>query len=321
MKYIYIIIVIVAILSSSCEKILDLPVEDMETQMVLNSIIYPSNNYILANLTKSKSIFDNSYSFEGIWDATIKLYEDDVFIGDMYCEYDPTKFNEDEWWGYPSGPYTGNYILYYKPKIGKKYRAEAFHNKYGNVSATTSILPEVLINRIDSVSAINEEGEKVIKLSINFTDPAEENNYYLVNFYSRQVFWDEDSMRYESMISTWFETNDPIVEEDYNSSQGILFSDELINGKDYSLNVNVSRDLYYSPYSDSTTLLVTLKNITEDMYKYNITKYKQIQNGGDPFSEPVRIFSNVSNGFGIMGACTNSLDSMLFVKERDIYHK
>ena len=50
----------------------------------------------------------------------------------------------------------------------------------------------------------------------------------------------------------------------------------------------------------------TLKNHSEDyyMYKKTFNVYQSVR--GNPFAEPVQVFSNIENGYGIFWICSNS---------------
>ncbi len=83
---------------------------------------------------------------------------------------------------------------------------------------------------------------------------------------------------------------------DYFSRAQICFSDIQFNGRSESF------DAYYPIYSefDSTKIYAQLISISAEYYKYikSIVLYKS--SNDNLFSEPVQVYSNVQNGFGIV---------------------
>ncbi len=47
-----------------------------------------------------------------------------------------------------------------------------------------------------------------------------------------------------------------------------------------------------------------LKSVTESYYQYHTTSDLQDWNEGDPFAQPVQVFSNIPNGLGILMGST-----------------
>jgi hypothetical protein len=93
-----------------------------------------------------------------------------------------------------------------------------------------------------------------------------------------------------------------------NSYGSLLWSDKYTDGKDIEI-----RFVYYYSYnykkgivanSDFIRFTFFLQSINQDYYTYLKSLNMYYESGGseDPFSEPVVIFSNIENGYGIFGA-------------------
>lgn len=102
------------------------------------------------------------------------------------------------------------------------------------------------------------------------------------------------------------------IVEDYGLyTRKFLFSDNAINGRDYTVKVEV--DLYnydneLAKYYDNVVFRIS--EISSDLYYFLKTRDAS-QNSDELFSEPTLIHTNVENGIGIMGAL-NPLDILLW---------
>jgi hypothetical protein len=92
------------------------------------------------------------------------------------------------------------------------------------------------------------------------------------------------------------------------------FSDELFNGKEYSLKFSFNSSTYI--YKDQTynqtskvpikqELNIELQSISESYFKY-LRSQSASASTIEFFSEPVQIYSNVKGGIGILGSYSSS---------------
>jgi hypothetical protein len=86
-------------------------------------------------------------------------------------------------------------------------------------------------------------------------------------------------------------------------NDGILLSDILFNGKEFE---HSFKDLngYVGKETSST---VILRTISEDYYKYKTTLQQQNHLSGDPFAQPLNIYNNIENGFGVFAGYNESI--------------
>jgi hypothetical protein len=295
----------------ACEKTIEINLEDAKIRIVLNAELNPDST-ISVNITRSRHILDNA-AIVPITDATVTLYEDDVLIGTL---------------SYKS---SGNYDINYKPIVGKTYKIEVAHGNYDDVYAFTIIPEAIPITDIDTTKSYDEYGSQIYNFSIKFTDPSVERNYYMIGMRNRYSYeaWDENLIVYDTLYvgpdttivhieyggyywtktteNLWFQTDDMIIDEVIYFNNVGVFSDELINGKEYSVKLRVDG---YGMYSDTNMVFVDLYAISPEYYKY-LTSFARHQNAnGDPFAEPVMVFSNVVEGIGIFAASKVYTDSI-----------
>lgn len=234
-------------------------------RLCINCILNP-DSIVTATLTLSRGV-TNNFDFEPVDDATIILTTGKGYIDTL------------------NALGNGNYNLNYKPTGGVPYNLFVAHEKYDNISSTTTVpaYPHIDWKITDTVSSYPSENKYFVKINVEIHDNPNETNYY----------WMET-----------FETNAPFIDGfnrsiDTESKYGYVyyyflrFSDDDYNGQTMSLSfvkkLGYRRhvwtcDKHYDQYLKSS--LKARLNAEKDL----------------PFREPVQIFSNIENGYGIFGA-------------------
>jgi hypothetical protein len=96
------------------------------------------------------------------------------------------------------------------------------------------------------------------------------------------------------------------------------FNDQGIDGRQYTLSVLVVLENPYQLEKD-ISLGIKLKHTSKDYFHYSqqLIKSKAFQNGDiwEGPKEPVGLYSNVSNGLGILAAYSQVIDSLSVVKQ------
>ncbi len=254
-----------AILFTSCELVVVYDIPFDKPDIVANSIINP-DSIIQFKLTESKFILDgNNYDYENpfaiIRDASLVLFENDVEI--------------------MQGVLVNNKYLFpdYYPTKGNTYRVEIEKENYKKVIAET-VIPESSINfSIENVTSFAGEYEQKYRFDLVIQD-LQELNYYEFSAYVENINYDY-SFSPPIPIDTFLYpipliTNDPVVSDVFDEYWGetLLFTDELFNGRTYSINLEPS----YLPfnYDDTTgkqyaTLHLILKNLNKELYLYKVS--------------------------------------------------
>lgn len=297
-KYLLGLVIIVIILS--CENPVEIPIKNKESKMVINSVL-KTDRIIELKLSASKYILDKNNDILKISDANVKLFEDDNFIGNF------DSFGE------------GNYIMNYTPKLGKNYKVEVVHDKYKTVSAESRVLMPISVVIVDTMTIKNNNTNDKLRMKVNFTDPSSVKNYYIISFISKTTYCDDNNNCIDDYYDLYVETDDVImksmIDKEYTMFEvekntqykSFLFSDELINGENYTATFDIGRYFY-----EDLTHIVVLNSISEDLFKYIVTLQEYNSSGGF-MSEPVMVYSNVKNGIGIFGSMSASKDSIFII--------
>lgn len=165
---------------------------------------------------------------------------------------------------------------------------------------------ETQIEPTDSTSR-----RRLTQVDITLNDPAGEANYY--GLLVVQVRWREDRQTgqvtplppslfiFESNDIAFGESEFDFLDTDKTVYREAFFTDGLFNGSTYTLDFDVQYD---EPSPDASiavqrALGVVLLSVTEDFYRYWETASDQILVNDNPFAEPLRVHSNMTNGFGV----------------------
>jgi hypothetical protein len=307
MKY-FLLLTLLLTLFTACQQE-ELEVPDTGRKIVINGLI-TTDSLLSVFINKSEYITTHSYIYYNDLDnAEVCFYQNNTRIDSLhhfFKEFSTTKL-------FHPGNYWSESVF---PLPGKEYRIVVKAPGLPEVTATTTIPNLVRIERVDTSRIILEPGLDIpdfrMVFNIVFTDPANETNYYLFNLYN-----DLDKMLPSSI---GFSSQDPIIEEELSNEQsltnvlmnrveGIAFSDKIINGQKYSL--TVTTDCRYG--SKRLTTYIRLFSITEECFKYFQTLNLYFEKQGNPLSDPVIVYSNITGGYGIFtGAAVSgySIDSV-----------
>jgi hypothetical protein len=264
--------VMLSILVLSCEKYLDFDDEIKDSKIVLNAGIDLDSTFKV-HLSRSLSVLENGdlialeNGLVAIYDRNGNLVEELIHSANGF--YEGTQY----------------------PSDNEIYKVLASVEGYKSIEATDSIPPKVLISKIDTLGHVNDVGYSELRLTIQFDDTPEFSNFYKLEVYTM-----------ENVNGSTFGYPLAIRSDDVAlglSSDGyateVFFEDQLFNGQKKQLVVYVDDTRDYDDY-----LEVRLTSLSESGYLYEKTYNAYNQNYGNPFAQPVIIYNNVVNGFGIL---------------------
>lgn len=317
---------------SACSEPIDITVEEKEKNIVLNSKITP-DSLIKANLTKSIGILEPDSKVEFISNADIELYEDEVFIQNL--QYDTLGY-------YISNVYPEVGKTYkIKAKYGELKEIETetvipepvsiSNMVYDlNISSWTEEWYDYENEFFYDTTIYSFDG---LTVATTFNDPAEVENYYLLTFSTYMPVYSYPPPLYEPIY-----VGEQLRSLDYYSDNlswinhywdigivGYVISDELFSGKSYTLSVKIDSwqfygdnwhyDEYGNYVSDGSNLpqsaiYVNLLSISEGFYNYVISSNKYDEASYNPLAEPVNVYSNIENGFGLFTGYSLVQDSI-----------
>ena len=312
MKFILLIVLCLMLFIACQQEKIELP--DTGRKIVINGLISTDS---LLSVFVNKSVYISEYDFpmgKDLENAKVYIYQNNICI-------DSLTHDVNHLWKstiyYPGNYWSARLI----PLPGDEYKIVAKVPGLPDATASTKIPDIVNIERVDTsrIILVSESEypefdsfERLI-CKIEFTDPKDETNYYLFN------------------IGKSFLCQDPIVEEklyDVNSNngqsdgsyiEGIAFSDKVINGQKYSLTISIPERGWYNDSLKTRifpklTLDLKLYSITEEYFKYIQTLNLYNEKFGNPLTEPVLVYSNITGGYGIFAGSAVSCKSIIVRK-------
>ena len=298
----YIIYTLILSLFISCELVVDIDLPEFKPSLVINGTISPANTMVYFDLSQDKDILNDSWEFETVSNADISLFQGSTLVGKL-SEFEP-----------------GKYSLEYLGEVGKSYTIKAEKNGYQPIEATTTVPKELPILEVKTASIqVSEYGERKCRLTFEIDDKLGLDYYdvKLLVFYSYQDSYydmDKDTVVYGEVVEGWTEDYFDFVGADFDEfevgSDNHQFSDELFDGrrKEFQIEFYSYQNYYYEgdgtgkESSDTLKYILMARKLDEDYYKYLKSSSVQDYMGDSPFTEPVQVYSNIKNGYGIFGS-------------------
>lgn len=266
---------------SSCIKEIDYHTSSIESQVVLNSLIAPNKNFIV-HLSRTTSI--NQVLAKNNNAFLISIYENDSALKSLFTDKAETPMEIDL-------------------KEGSKYRIDV-EIEGKNITAEDSIPKSVEFTVTGFVRdyGINEDGNSYGRFFVNFTDPENEVNYYEIISTIEQKNW--------ATLST-IKSNDIVIENEGNKDYypyGLLFKDEIFNGKQINLECYFESEEYEKVY------IIKFRSVSQNYYLYKKKLMRHLYNKeGSVWTgtgEPVNLYTNVNGGLGIFAAYSERTDTI-----------
>ena len=164
----------------------------------------------------------------------------------------------------------------------------------------------------------NSFGQSEDEIIIRLNDPAGENNFYMVQVYS-PVYSGGYSYPLSCVRTTDKDVEvlgyaDPMDTENCHNGGEILMKDTYFNGSQKVLKLYAESSMLQEMTDMNTGQInrpyIHVLRITEEHYKF-IKSYSLYSNTNEnPFAEPVNVFSNVNNGYGVFSIFTKFTDTL-----------
>ncbi len=287
--------IILFLLFVSCTtKEYEMDLKGYEPKLAVNSFFHQGELFKVS-ISATRAITSDE-PFIAIDNAEVALYENNTF-----AEY--LVWRENDYWAeeIDRGYY---YSTFTRASEGNNYSIEINVPGYDQVTAE-SIMPSKT-----NIQYLNHEwfetddifSDRWLKSYLRIENTPVRNDYYL--FISTRRDGDQ-SLRY-----ILFDIDDPILGESGMDADAnyLLFNNELIIDSTYSFSLDIPED-QLADLSVKIKVYYNLATLSNEAFQYLSTRTSQKNN--DPrFSEPVKVFSNVTGGTGIFAAMNISTDSL-----------
>ncbi len=259
----------------SCEKEIPLDAEVKDPKLVVNCG-FESGEIWDVHVSQSLSVVDNG-SLTNVEGATVNIMDNNGAIIETLS---------DDGNGYYSS--TGVVGV-----AGTNYKISVSKSGFTNVESNDQV-PTVPVLAYKDTTSSTYLGEDVFEITFDINDPAGHENHYLM----QMTGWNTDDFGTVNEYEIWFNVNAPEFDntspEEYR--QIAFLKDPAFDGSTYEVTLRASG---WVSTDNFDSLAVNVSSCTQAAYNY-AWSYSQYQMAsGDFFSQPVQVYSNVTNGFGI----------------------
>jgi hypothetical protein len=276
-------IVLFFLLLSACELIVDVDVPFERPSLTLNSFFTPDSLWY-ATVDLNRHILDES-PIEGVDNALLIVFDGEVAIDTLTNESNG-EYRSD----------TGT------PLSGKEYTIRCQAPGYEPVTGRSAIPAHPVLTdvQMEDVSS-NPEDKSLIR--IKFQDDGSIKNYYQVMLEVERENYDSwAKIIRRSRYKLQMEAADQNIYSQYvEVGNSFLIKDILFNGKEAELVFKVPAHQLIN----NAGVILSLRTLSEEFYKYKTTAQVQDETSDNPFAQPVNVYKNIENGFGIFAGYNN----------------
>lgn len=269
----------------SCEKTIPVNIPPHERQIVAKGL-FSADSLWRVDVRSSVGFQDAAEPFP-LTNATVEVWEGGTLLERLHR--------------ISGGVYQARQT---RPTTGALYTLRITAPDYASVEAE-GMLPVTLVTPRVSVDTVrNDIGFTQLNVSLTLDDPVEQANYYAIDVLQEVTTYNQLTPR-TNVLPTGFESadvilNDLAIEAGDTFFRTAYFEDALFNGQTQTLSLTV-QEPFLQGEGPATNIKVTLRFYvtTETFFRYHKTLELQDNLSENPFSEPVRVQSNTSNGFGV----------------------
>ncbi|MBS0031283.1 DUF4249 domain-containing protein [Chitinophaga sp. 22321] len=273
MKYFFVGAIGLVTLLTSCSKQVEIQLPYEGDKIVVNTLIQP-DSVVYVRVTRSvpSDVFDDS-GYKDIPGATVTLTEDGLPVAPMQVQEIKGLF-----W----------YVSQKKAVRGKQYAVAVAAPGLQSVTATDTLpFPPVIKN-----AAAQRNTNRV---QFTLKDCPGTGDYYRIRIYVSDTSGEYGGFR-PFRLDPAFNNNlvDFFTKSNYNS---LVMTDERFDGKEVNFVLQTA-----DPINSYSRVTVEVSTLTYNTWKYFSTVIPQKGDGGNIIiGSPVRVFTNVQNGYGIVG--------------------
>jgi len=266
----------------SCTLVVDVDVPISEPKITVNSLFSPDSVWDVS-LALSRNILDESPFLTPNVSEVVILEETERVISTL-VQAKPGVYRSD-----------------CKPEMGKTYSIRVSAPNQHSITATGKVPGpvDVLHVKIDTLDGNQDFGPgQSIAIEVELYDPANEVNFYRFQLYIRSVYeyfrYDtQETVRDTTIIQLGLLEDSPDLLGEGDSN--FIISDSKFNG-------SITKIKFQPVYPWSVEIIevgILAQNLSEEYNEYLKTLNLQRSTDGDPFAQPVKVYSNINNGFGI----------------------
>ena len=299
--------------ATACVKEYDPGFSEHEPQLVINAV-FSTDTTIIASLSQSKSI-TSSADLTTLGDAVVELYEEGVKIEELEVQ---SKTDTNYVYSSQGQSIEINTVYSYHSNVqavaGKTYAITASKAGFQTVRAESTMPNDLQADNIKlSTEDLREETDEFGQtrytgsLYVDIDDVAGEENFYEFKLYYTFIdtlFSGEVNIqRYQEYITVSEGTGESTFSDEFSlDAPPEHFSDIGFDGT--TKRFVISEVSFYNQPSSNVQLDLEVRSLSKDYYNYYSSYNKHSYNEGNFLAEPVTVYNNVENGYGVFAGYT-----------------
>ena len=331
---------VILFILSSCSDDMTFSLPDTDPLLAVQSFIGPDHDSRV-RVTMARGIQDPAIQMD--IDCQVDLFENGVFYKSLTLDTPAILSGTISTKGYLDFPVDSSVVL----SEGKEYTVKVNYPGFETVTATDTKPNTVKIKELSwrsfngewpewffdtpayriSLMGETRKGDPLIEITVVIDDPPDTENFYrmgLNHVALSSTYLDRDSRMQYAVYS---DPDPPYMKYSYKSKAHrysgsmkgytwapitqwitweLLWSDKSFNGRSHAFKIIAP------PPGDGAYYVVSLYSLSYDYYNYMIDRWKYYKVSDDPFSEPIRLHSNTSNGCGIFAMYSVDKDTLQF---------
>lgn len=283
------IVLAIIVLLTSCEQVIDYKLPNEGSKLTMQTLITQGDS-IDVLISESSYTLDPASPKAGK-DYKVYLFDGNTVIDTLIPRYYTEVYN------FYDGPSTDVYKYYSKiiPASGNTYRIEASTPGLTTITGTTT-LPNASNLVLVKGDTIKQEYE------LEIVDNATANDKYLLRCIVPAGSFNEEQTADFAYTDPSIQSFDLENDDPFDSKLERLASEAYVSGESFSNGKKTLRFRVINVFGtdDGQKLRFEVMKVTNDYFKFKVSlaAYSEYF---DLFSEPVQIYSNVENGYGIVG--------------------
>jgi len=330
----------ILILISSCSNDMTFSLPDTDPLLAVQSFIGPDHDSRV-RVTMARGIQDPAIQMD--INCQVDLFENGVLYKSLTLDTPAILSGTISTKGYLDFPVDSSVVL----SDGKEYTIKVNYPGFETVTGRDTKPNTVKIKELSwryltgewpewffdtpayriSLMGETRKGDLLIEITIVIDDPPDIENFYRIGLNGidlSSTYLDRDCRMQYAIYS---DPDPPYMAYRYKSKAHrfsgtlkgyniapitqwitweLLWSDKSFNGSSHSFKI-------IAPHpGDGTYYVVSLYTLSYNYFNYMIDRWKYYKVSDDPFSEPIRLHSNTSNGCGIFAMYSVDKDSLQF---------
>ncbi|MEP6737962.1 MAG: DUF4249 domain-containing protein [Chryseolinea sp.] len=276
-------ILMLCLLLSGCDLVVDIDIPLKNPSLVVNLVFDPQNKWS-AYVGRNNQVLDTAVV--RVANALVVIYAGGQSV-DTLTYLDHGYYGSDDY-----------------PALEVDYEVRVSAPDFADVTANSFAPVPAQITSVSIGPEVSDKGKSFTNVKIVFKDDPATENFYELTLETVDDNMDSNGNIIQETRPIAMTTDDPLSTTGQSDEVFALqFKDVLFNGKENSYSFTaISGQLNYAK-----SVILRLRTISKDLYLYRTTTIAQGLASDNRFAQPVNVYNNIHNGFGIFAGAASSV--------------